>query len=525
MSLEQEELFDQGHALEDGEDRLKPDGICGQDDLVGKPRLKEVNRKQLILRPMDVEELVSVDHPVRAIWAMTGRLNFQEYLANIQAVEGVAGRPAYDPRVLVSLWVYGYSMGVSSARELSRMCCSEAGCQWITGLEEVNYHSLSDFRVSHGKALEGMFVEVLGLLSATGLITLERVAHDGTKVRASAGSDTYRREKSIREHLALAQEQVEQLAKEDEQEGQSRLKKARKRAARERKEKLEKALVELEKIREKKKSEQEKLDARVSQTDPESRIMKQPYGGFAPSYNVQISTDAAAGIIVGIEATQDQTDYEQLVPGVNRIEENLGQKPETMVVDGGYISRDNIIAMDEAKVNLIGSIEGGSAQVEAQMKRRGVDEAFGPAAFRYEKERDVFICPEGKELRPGGREQRVGVIKYVYQAHAQECQACPLKARCCPNANAKGRSVVRQEEDQRVMAFREKMQQPEAKAIYRTRGQTVEFTNAWLKDKMKFRQFRLRGLVKANLEVLWLGLAHNIKHWIRLCWQPALAAA
>jgi transposase len=525
MSTEQEGLFDQGEERYRGEDRIGQDSVCGQDDLQRKPRLKEINRKQLLLRPVDVEELVSVDHPVRAIWEMTGRLNLAEYLKNVQAVEGVAGRPAYDPRVLVSLWVYGYSMGVSSARELSRMCRSEAGCQWLSGLEEVNHHSLSDFRVAHGKALEGMFVEVLGLLSAEGLITLERVAHDGTKVRASAGSDTYRREKSIREHLALAQDQVERLAKEDEQEGQLRLKKARERAARESKERLEKALVELEKIREKKKDEQKKLEARVSQTDPESRIMKQPYGGFAPSYNVQVSTDAAAGIIVGIEATQDQTDYEQLVPGVNRIEENLGRKPKKIVVDEGYISRDNIIAMDNAKVDLIGSIENGSAQVEAQMKRRGVDEAFGPSAFRYEKERDVFICPEGKALRPEGREQRVGVIKYVYRARAQECQACPIKERCCPNANVKGRSVARQEEDRRVMAFREKMQQPEAKAIYRTRGQTVEFTNAWLKDKMKFRQFRLRGLVKANLEVLWVGLAHNIKYWIRLSWQPALAAA
>lgn len=102
-------------------------------------------------------------------------------------MEGGAGRSAWDPRLLISLWVYAYSEGVSSAREVSRLCEYDPAHQWLAGLDEINHHTLSDFRVAHKEALDDLFKKVLGLLSAEGLITLERVMHDGTKVKASAG--------------------------------------------------------------------------------------------------------------------------------------------------------------------------------------------------------------------------------------------------------------------------------------------------------------------------------------------------
>src|SRR5688572_1973731 len=300
------------------------------------PRLKGINRKQRIMRPMDIEELVAEDHPVRAIWELVGRMNLGEFYKEIEAVEGVAGRSAWDPQLMLSLWIYAYSDGVGSAREVSRLCEYHPGYQWLTGMQRVNYHTLSDFRVQHGEALRELFIQVLGVLSSEDLITLHRVMHDGTKIKACASADTFRREERIKAHLELAREQVKVMEEGQEEEVSARVVKAKQRAAREKQQRLELALQELEKVRAGKSGEEEKGEARVSISDPEARIMKQGDGGFAPSYNVQISTDAAAGIIVGVGISQSASDCVELGGAVDRVEENTERTPDQMIVDGGY---------------------------------------------------------------------------------------------------------------------------------------------------------------------------------------------
>jgi len=306
-------------------------------------RLKPIHREQMVLRPMDVERLVPEDHEVRAVWEFVGCLDLSRYYEEVEAVEGEAGRPAWDPQLMVSLWIYAYSKGVGSAREISRLCESDPAYQWLTGMELVNYHTLSDFRVDHKEALDELFIEVLGLLSAEGLISLERVMHDGMKVKACAGSDTFRREETIRRHLELAREQVEAMGDpRTAEEVSPRVARARQRVAREKKERLEKALEELEKIRATKSSKAEKAEVRVSMTDPEARIMKQSDGGYAPSYNIQVSTDGKQKMIVGVGASQCGSDYGELIPALEKAEQNMGRSPDQVVVDGGFISRENI---------------------------------------------------------------------------------------------------------------------------------------------------------------------------------------
>src|SRR5208283_3670781 len=140
--------------------------------------------------------------------------------------------------------------------------------QWLTGMEPISYHTLADFRSSHKDPLDQLFVQVLGIMSAEGLITLKRVMHDGTKIKALAGNNSFRREERIREHLRVAEELVRLTPDE---EARPRAEKARQRAAQEKKERMEHALLELEKIR-KTKSRGEKKEARVSTTDPDARI-------------------------------------------------------------------------------------------------------------------------------------------------------------------------------------------------------------------------------------------------------------
>lgn len=487
-------------------------------------RLKPVNREQMVLRPVEVDKLVPEDHEVRALWEFVGCLDLSQYYEAINAEEGEAGSSAFDPRVLISCWLYAYSKGVGAAREVSRLTEEDSAYQWMTGLKAINYHTLSDFRVEHKEALDELFIQVLGLLSAEGLVSLERVMHDGSKVKACAGVDTFRREEKLQAHLEAAREQVEQMGDPRTAEEMSpRVVKARQRAAREKKQRLEKALEELEAIRASKRSAGEKKKVRVSMSDPEVRIMKQSDGGFAPSFNVQITTDAKEKVIVGVGVSQCGSDYGELVPAMEEVKENMGRYPEQAVVDGGFMSRENILAMKEREIDLIGPRGDGAEQSEGQLNRRGVEAAFRPEAFRYDEGSNTYTCPAGKVLRPDGKEEQPGRVNYRYRAQGADCRGCGFREKCCPQSGTRGRCLRRAVEDPVVVAHGEKMQTQEAQEIYRQRGEVAEFPNAWIKEKIGLRQFRLRGLIKVGMEVVWACLAYNLKQWIRLCWRPRLA--
>ena len=179
------------------------------------PRLRVVDRAQMCWHVVDVERLIEDDHPARAVWELVGGLNLTSFLSRIGSVEGQAGRPAFDLQLLISVWLYAYSRGISSAREIARRCEYEPAFQWLTGLGVVNHHSLSDFRIEHRAALDELFTQVLAVLSAEKLITLERVMHDGTKVYANAGKSSFCTKKRIEEHLKVAREHVAAMGEPD----------------------------------------------------------------------------------------------------------------------------------------------------------------------------------------------------------------------------------------------------------------------------------------------------------------------
>jgi len=482
-------------------------------------RCKEINRQQLLLRPVEVEKLVDLDHPVRAIWEMVGRFNLEPFYAEVESVEGVAGRPVWDPRLLISLWIYAYKEGVSSAREIARLCEYHPAYQWLTGLEVVNYHTLADFRIRHKEALDQLFIEVLGVLSHEGLITLQRVMHDGTKVKACASDKSFHRKTTLQDHLRLALEQVEQMGDPESEELSQRVAKARQRALREKQQRLEEALKALEQIEASRSKASEKERARASSTDPDARVMLQAKGAYGPSYNMQLSTDAKAKIIVGVGVTQAPTDAAQLEPAVDRVEANLGEKPKQMVVDAGFTNQATMEAMSEKQVDLIGALPERNGVAPNRLQQRGVSPEFYPQAFEYDASADCYRCPAGKVLLYETQEQQGASLRRRYRARASECRGCAFQAQCCPGTK-RGRSLVRSEQTPELTAFQAKMETAEAQEIYKQRSGVAEFPNAWIKDKIGLRQFRLRGLAKVTLEALWACLTYNICQWIRLCWRP-----
>jgi len=364
------------------------------------------------------------------------------------------------------------------------------------------------------------------VLSHEGLISLERVMHDGVKVEAGASDKSFRRQGTLERHLELASQQVKEMKVMGEAgspQVSEREAKARERALREKKERLESALRELKRIQEGHSSPEKRQKARASTTDPEARIMPQPGGGFAPSYNLQISTDAQATVIVGLGVSQAANDAAELIPAVERIEANLGQVPQQMVVDGSFINQQNLVEMESRKIEVIGPVPDHGSQTGAALQKRGVAPEFFPDAFVYDAQRNRYTCPAGQELAYEAEEKRGFSVRHRYRARMGDCQGCGFKGQCCPES--KVRSLVRTEEPAELKAHRQKMETELARTIYKQRPQVAEFPNAWIKEKFGLRQFRLRGLIKVRIEGLWACLTYNICQWIRLCWKPKLAVS
>src|SRR5216683_2952211 len=296
-------------------------------------RLREANRKQLILHPTDLDGLLEAEHPARAIWRVLEGLELGRFEESIKAREGSAGRDATDPKILLGLWLYGLSQGVSSARELARLSMLHAAYRWICGGVTVNYHMLSEFRSAQSAALDELMSQVLAVLMHKGLVKLYRVAQDGTRVRANAGKASFHRRRTLEGCLQEARAQVAALAQEVQRElpqASARVVAARRRAAREREQRVAQALSELEQLSaaraQARNHSQRQREARASTTDPQARVMKLADGGFAPAYNLQFATDTESRLIVGVGATNAGNDSQQLEPMQDQLQRRAASR-------------------------------------------------------------------------------------------------------------------------------------------------------------------------------------------------------
>jgi hypothetical protein len=344
------------------------------------------------------------------------------------------------------------------------------------------------------------------------------VAHDGTKIRAQAGSDSFRREATLRAKLAAAKKVVEQDPRAD---GSKRERAAEQRARRERVERAERAIEQLLTMQRAMRKAEDKEKARVSATEPEARRMKHGDNAIAPSYNAQVSTDADSGAIVGVHLSQAAEDSHELEPSLEEIENNLGRKPEQVVADGGFTNRESIERMAEEQIEFYGSLGDAKKKSEAAMKSQGIDPKFAPHFFILQAETKTAECPAGKRLAYRQRKQKRGDWYDVYRASGSDCAACAYQKQCCPKNAEQGRMVsFKTKEAESVAAFRRKMASEQGRAIYRRRGGAAEFPFAWLKERMKLRKFRVFGMRKAEMEVVWASLAFNVMLWIREVLAP-----
>ena len=362
------------------------------------PRMRSPDRSQVDPNPKAIDDLIPPEHEARLVWELVQDLNMSALYDQIKAVEGHAGRPPIDPRELTALWLYATIEGIASARKLYRRCYDCDPFKWIRGGVDVNYHTLSDFRTNHPEWLKEQVVANIAAIRAEGLADLDTIGQDGMRVRASAGSASFKKAETLERLLEEAEQRWDDLQEEFEQETElsARQQAAQERAAREKIERLKQAQEEVKQVvrqREKRKKG-DGASARASTTDAESRRMKMGDGGFRPAYNVEFATDLNNLVIVGADLINAGSDSGQMEPMVQQIEAEQSPLSEDAeyYVDGGFSTKEDIESVGQRGVTVFAPVKelkkqeqqgkdpyaakpGDSPEVAAWRERMGTAEA------------------------------------------------------------------------------------------------------------------------------------------------------
>jgi transposase len=402
---------------------------------------------------LSLEQMLPADHRARVVWKFVESLDLERLYEKIEVSKtSQPGRPAIAPEILVSLWLLATLDGIGSARELARRCETDIAYLWLLGTVTVNYHTLSDFRVENGDFLEKLLIDTVASLVHSGLVPLETIAQDGMRVRASAGSSSFRRQPSLEQLQQESKRHLDELKRESEDEvahqaGNARRQAAKMRAAREREARIEEALRQHEELSQQRERRHkgDGASTRTSTTDPDARKMKMANGGFDPAYNVQFSTDADTRIIVGVDVTNSGNDGGQMGPMHQQVCDNYGKVPEHELVDSAYATRDCVEQVESSGTKVVSTV------------------------------------PKASTLTKNGKD---------------------------PHSRQRGDSDT-------YANFRERMAEDKYKELYKQRPSVAEFPNADCRNR-NLRQFRVRGLKKVKSVVLWHAIAFNFTRMLNL---------
>jgi transposase len=421
--------------------------------MMNEARFIRADRAQTRWDFIDLDALLPSDHRARIVVSFVGSLDLSPLYDAIKSREGEPGRPPPDPAVLVALWLYATIEGVGSARQLERLAERDLAYRWIAGGVRLNYHGLSDFRVAHVEVLDRLLSESVTALIAEGLVSLDEIAVDGTKVRANASRESFMTESKLTRVVAAVEQRLAALKAEIERDAGAfsrRQQAARERAAREVKERAERARAALDRVRAEKERRakthpqdeaKKKSEPKASLSDPDARNMRFADGAVRPAYNAQIAATPNEGIIVSVEMTDRRNDAGLAVPMVDDMVHRYGKAPDKLLVDTHYATSEDIVALAEHAA--------GPVQV------------FAPTPTERDDVKPATLAKRAKK-------------------RAQES----------------------------VKEWRTRMETPAAQKVYGLR-KLIERVNANLKNH-GFGFIPVRGLIKAKALALWHALAHNL---------------
>ena len=467
---------------------VAPKAVRGGKRFVALP-----DREQLSLAPRCLDELVPPDAFVRLFDELLEACDFTAF----EARHPGGGRPAFPPKLLCKLLLYGQCVSVRSARELSRRLERDTHFMWLAHELRVDHETLSNFRRDCRQELQGVFRQLVRLGVWLGLATLEHISLDGTKLAARAARRAYD-EQSLQAALQRLDARIAELTAEAEALDASE----EARYGRARGDELPAALQQAQTRREQLQQAQALLAqspfSHLAPGDPEAPLQKTP-DGKRPGYNGQLAVDAEAGFIVGAALVCDQHDTAQFVPLAQQVIANTGQTPQEFAADSGYHSPETLQALAQSDLN-------GYLNQQPTTRPHG---RFGPEDFTYDEAGDSYQCPAGRRLTYR-RQKTLRRVSYRCYRAEHACVQCPQRAQCL-SAKARYRELLIAPHAPLLRAMRQKVASPEGQRALQLRRQTVERTFGTIKAQLGLRQFLLRGREGAQVEFLLCAMAVNVR--------------
>jgi transposase len=431
-------------------------------------------RSQGTLFPVVLDDLVPADHVCRVIDAFVDGLGMAE-LGFERAEAAETGRPGYDPRDLLKLYLYGYLNQIRSSRRLEAECRRNLELVWLLGRLYPDHKSISEFRRLHSESVTGAGAELVRFAQSVGLIRGEWIAIDGTKFRAVSSADSVREREALRHYLeGMDKADAEQQVAIDPTAVQAAMEKLRQ--------------------------------------HPESEARFMPVAGTnAPAYNVQTAVDAEHALIVAHAITLNTGDTNCLEPMAKAARKALDSSASiNIIADKGYSNGEQASRCEEA--GLIPHVP-----PRRGINNKGDGSLLDRSAFLYQSQTDSFICPEGKILKRLALSRKDRAV--YYQAEANDCGNCSLKSRCTQAAK---RSVTRHLYDDVL----NRMQQRATPDKMRLRRCTVEHPFATLKYQIfGHPRFLLRGLHGSQTEISLAVMAYNLKRMVNILGASHLSRA
>jgi transposase len=467
--------------------------------------IKGVAREQQVLFPVTLDEFVAEDSVVRAVAAFVEHLRIGEL--GFERGEAATGRPGYHPRTLLAVFIWGHLNGVRSSRKLERECGRNVELMWLSGMLKPDFKTLCRFRQTEDAAIGKVLTSFRLWCETAGLIGKETVAIDGSKFKAVNSIDrnmTQKKlEKLIAREKANAEQYMKDLAEADEQDGGDEIKLT-----------AEELKAKIATIGEFVKTQTTRLErmkeegvTQESETDPEARLMKSAKGSSV-AYNVQTVVDAKHKLIVGVEVTNEVSDRTQLTKMARKAKEDLGVEELTVLADGGYYTSEAIKACEEENITTYVPI----VDREKQQEDKGL---FKRSRFKYDEEKDVYICPNGAELKKTGKttEQVAEGPKTYFVYGTKECAECPLRNRCTTSVKG-GRRIKRWEHEEVNDRLRQRLDEnPE---MYSERKKLSEHPFGTMKVSMGHENLLMKGKKKVGTEINLTVLSYNLKRVLNI---------
>jgi len=463
------------------------------------------HRKQQMFFPPSIDEYVSEDNPVRAIEDYVELLDMVELGFTKAALNSSDGQPAYHPKFLLKVYIYGYLNKIRSSRRLEAEIQRNVEMMWLCAGLKPSYKTIADFRKENSKALKKVFREFVLLCKELELISGEMVAVDGAFLRANASKNQLIMKKSAKRDLEAIDERIDEYLKalsfaDKEEKKEKNLKppvnqlsKMKKRKA-----KLDKDLALLE----------EMGITQYNRTDPDAKVMVKPAHNLM-AYNVQIAVDSKFKFIVATDVSSVGQDSNQLCNMGNQAKEITKNEEMKLLTDAGYYSAKEI---KESINNHITPYLPTPKKNDPQAKTG----FYTQDKFAYDGKEDCYLCPNKQKLsRATFTQIKRGRVNLVYRGTSVMCKSCPLRDNCLPKKTAT-KSIYKWEHQLILDNHHKKMETDEAKKFIKKRGSIVEHPFGTIKQHLGWTHFLVRGREKVSGENALIMFSYNFRRLLNL---------